>query len=60
MYLTLFNKLIEFVLDIGVNGFGFCFYVNTKAVFSIDTSYVELALPIIAIGFLRRKVWKLK
>lgn len=60
MYITLFDKLVEFILDIGVNGFGFCLYISEKAVLSIDTSYVELALPIIAIGFLRRKLWKLK
>lgn len=59
MYLTLINKLVEIVLDIGENGFLFSLDICRVCIFSVDTSWLGVAAPILAIvlirKFLRRK-----
>lgn len=53
MYLTILNNLLELVLDIGSRGFTFILYVNSFCVASIDSSYREIAILIIAIMILK-------
>ena len=54
MYITLLGKALEIILDIGAKGFNFCIYIFDFCPFSVDTSYRELTVFIIAIIIERR------
>ena len=58
MYLTILNNLLELVLDIGSRGFTFILYMNKFCVVSIDSSYREVVILIIAILILKGELWK--
>lgn len=52
MYLTILDKLVELLVDIGGNGFYLGFEICHVKIFTIDTSWIECILTLVGIVLL--------
>lgn len=59
MYLTLLDKFIELTIELGSKGFYLDLWLGGRCLFSIDSSFYEIAILIIAIAIMKGALCKL-
>lgn len=59
MYFTLLNKFIELTIELGSKGFYLDLWLGGRCLFSIDSSFYEIAILTIAIVIMKGVLCKL-
>lgn len=59
MYFTLLNKFIELTIELGSKGFYLDLWLGGRCLFSIDSSFYEIAILIIATVIMKGVLCKL-